>query len=259
MAGINEKLPQFFSTDEILARGLNTMARAVERVSLFPSVSGARVTADGNGVSIMPDQFDPAILFYNADSANSIPAYGIALLNGTNTDTGTPMFKVKQPDVYGCQSNWLLNGGSVIPKSSFGWGQAVFGMGPCGEVGFKAAYDSNDGTPAQGSMWGPQSGTYLLKKNSGGFQVQGIYDSTNHIAMVVPAPMLSLIGKTNAAIGKGASGVVNVWTGSTIGSESANGQTVTAYNRYANVAITKWVRCAWNFDSSAWDLVAAEC
>jgi hypothetical protein len=54
---------------------------------------------------------------------------------------------------------------------------------------------------------------------------------------VWPAIML---GKTDAAIAKGASGTVSVWSG-VEGSEADTGVNVTAYNRFANVAITKWV------------------
>jgi hypothetical protein len=49
-----------------------------------------------------------------------------------------------------------------------------------------------------------------------------------------------MLGKTDAAINKGASGTVSIWTGDE-GSESDTGVNVTAYNRFANVAITKWV------------------
>lgn len=86
--------------------------------------------------------------------------------------------------------------------------------------------------------------TYWIASTPSGFEVVN--------------PTLSGIGKTNAAIGKGTSGTVNIYTG-TLGSETASGSTLTAWNRYADVAITKWVRWAWNDDSSAFDLAAAEC
>lgn len=74
-------------------------------------------------------------------------------------------------------------------------------------------------------------------------------------------PTLSGVGKSNTAINKGAgpSNGVDIYSGSTIGSESSISQTLTAWNRFANVASGKWVRFAWNDDSKAWDLVAAEC
>lgn len=74
----------------------------------------------------------------------------------------------------------------------------------------------------------------------------------------VSDPTLSGIGKTSGAITKGTSGTVKIYKG-TLGSETDSGSTLTAWNRYADVADAKWVRWAWNDDSKAFDLVAAEC
>jgi hypothetical protein len=223
MAGVNEKFCDFGADDEIVGRNLNGMARAIERLSLFPNVAGANITANGNGVNIMPDQFDPAILFYNADSVNSIPAYGVALLNGINTDSGTPMYKTKQPDTYGCQNNWLLNGGSVIPKSSYGWARAISGMGPCGSMGFIAAYNTGDGTPAAKQRWGLRSGSYLLRKNTYGFLIQGVYSASDGLALVIPEGMWWFRGQPTADIAAGATGTVTIfYNGSTTGVTMTN-------------------------------------
>lgn len=211
MSGVNEHFPQFGANDPIVERGLNGMARFCERASLFPNVQGANVTANGNGVLIMPDAFDASIPFYNGDSVNSIPAYGVALLNGINTDGGSPLYKTKQPDVFGTQNNWLLNGGSVIPASSFGWGQAIPGMGPCGSSGFWAAYNTSDGTPLAKARWGLRSGSYLLRKSTYGFLIQGIVDSSAGIALVIPEPMFWFRGQPTADIASGASGDVTIF------------------------------------------------
>ncbi len=48
------------------------------------------------------------------------------------------------------------------------------------------------------------------------------------------------VGKTQAAIAKGASGGVNFWTG-TKGSEQDSGVTVQAYNRFADLPAGAWV------------------
>lgn len=65
-----------------------------------------------------------------------------------------------------------------------------------------------------------------------------------------------LIGKTDAAHAKGASGTVSIWNG-TPGSETDTGDNVDAYNRFANVAISKWVALANN--GFGFYLIAAEC
>jgi hypothetical protein len=73
-------------------------------------------------------------------------------------------------------------------------------------------------------------------------------------------PTLSGIGKTNAALAKSSGGAnkIDIYSGS-IGSESSTGSTLTAWNRYADIASGKWVRWAWNDDSGAYDCAAAEC
>lgn len=69
-------------------------------------------------------------------------------------------------------------------------------------------------------------------------------------------PIDAMLGKTDAAHAKNASGTVSVWTGAP-GSETDSGQNVTAYNHFANVAINKkvWVQ----FNGYGWYLIAAEC
>ena len=71
-------------------------------------------------------------------------------------------------------------------------------------------------------------------------------------------PVQFRIGKTAAAIAKGASGTVNVYWGTTKGSETWDSvETITAYNRFADVGSGKWVHCI--FLLGGWELSAAEC
>ncbi len=66
------------------------------------------------------------------------------------------------------------------------------------------------------------------------------------------------VGKTDAAIDKGNSGTVSIWAGTTKGSESDTGDNITGvYNRFADIAITKWVHVEWV--NGGWELSAAEC
>lgn len=66
-----------------------------------------------------------------------------------------------------------------------------------------------------------------------------------------------LIGKTDAAIAKGASGTVSIWDGATQGSESDTGENVTAYCRFGDVAITKWVGVMETV--RGYEIICAEC
>lgn len=65
------------------------------------------------------------------------------------------------------------------------------------------------------------------------------------------------LGKTSAAIAKGATGTVAVYTGRTKGSETASGLEVEAYNRYADLGSGKWCRIEWVL--GGWELYVAEC
>lgn len=68
---------------------------------------------------------------------------------------------------------------------------------------------------------------------------------------------LRLLGKTDAAINKAASGTVSIYGGSTSGSETDTTENVTAYNRFGNVGSGKWV---YVFPGeNAWELEEAEC
>lgn len=77
---------------------------------------------------------------------------------------------------------------------------------------------------------------------------------------VLPAGHFIYAGKTSGAINKGASGTVNVWTGTSstgLAVSSPLVQFTSVYNRFANVGDAKWVfviRFSWGDE-----LFAAEC
>lgn len=65
------------------------------------------------------------------------------------------------------------------------------------------------------------------------------------------------LGKTDAAITKGNSGVVSIWHGYSMGTEVDTGKNITAKNKFGNIAITKWVIVV-VFRGNAY-IIAAEC
>ena len=66
----------------------------------------------------------------------------------------------------------------------------------------------------------------------------------------------NIIGKTDSSIAKNASGTVSIYSG-TAGSETDTAESVTAFNKFANVGSGKWVMCT--LIGSVWYLSAAEC
>ena len=66
------------------------------------------------------------------------------------------------------------------------------------------------------------------------------------------------IGKTASSHVKGASGTINIYRGSSKGSETwAGSKTLTAWNRFGDVVSGKWVLCAWI--QRGWEIIQAEC
>jgi hypothetical protein len=186
-------------------------------------------------------------------NGGQVPAYGIVRVTGLSIlEPGRVLLSVDQPNVYGCQANCFINGPVPVAAGQHGYATR---SGP-----LVALYDTGDGTPAFGDAWGPRSGTFKLKKSTGGFYCLGVTNASLGLALFAPLPMQTIRGKTTvAAINKGASGTINIYTG-TLGSETDSGQTLSnVYNRYANAAQGKWVTCGWNYENQGWELVDLEC
>jgi len=192
----------------------------------------------------------PWQLVFNGEASADCPAFGVMLANGVNGSAPRVLPKTKQPDVYGCQADFFVAGPSGIKHQTSGRAQ----KGPT----YVVAYDSGDGTPAAGECWGPRSGTNLLKKNTGGFIVLGVTDTTRHYVAVVSEQMLQFVGQTLDAIGQGAAGRVTVYTGApgTPGSETSTGANVSnVYSRFYNIPAGMWVRCEWDYGTRGWEVV----
>jgi hypothetical protein len=189
---------------------------------------------------------------FRNDSAEQIPAFGVVRLTGIVVlEPGRVVLTVDKPDTFGCQHRCAINGPVPINAGKLG----TLTREPL----VPALFDTADGTPAFGEAWGPREGSWKLRKNTGGFVIVGTTNATAGLALVEPAPLLSLTGKTDAVIGKGGTGTVSIYTG-TLGAETDSGENLpVVYNRFADVATSKWVRCAWNAESNGWELVAAEC
>lgn len=67
-----------------------------------------------------------------------------------------------------------------------------------------------------------------------------------------------ILGKTTAAWAKGATQTIPVYAGAA-GSETATGFSVVAMNKFAAIAINKWVILAGPNQGGVWYLVSAEC
>ncbi|MDE2098970.1 MAG: hypothetical protein KGL39_17080 [Patescibacteria group bacterium] len=215
----------------------------------------------GSNVPIWPFQLEQqaaasgAILFRN-DNAGTVPAHSLMRITGAATvGTGAATQRVvtcDQPNIFGSQYNVIINGDEDVASGAIGQTAG-------GPVQF-AAYDTGDGTPVTGESWGPRSGTWKLKKNTGGFQVVG--NAVNGYVQVQRVPWLSFRGVSSGAITAGSlsgsvislgSGTVKVYINNTI----VTGVTVTAKNSHTAIGDNKIVECNW-FDNQ-WNALAADC
>jgi len=185
---------------------------------------------------------------FRNDSGEQIPAFGVFKVTGsvTITDFGQAL-KAEKPDTYGSQFIHFVNGPQPVDGTKIGYcanpSQPVY-----------AKYDTGT-TPANADLWGPDS-SFDLKEDVGGFQIIGGVVSGR--VLVVQAPMIMLLAKTDAAHAKSASGTISVWDG-TLGSETDSTKNITGvHNHFADLATTKFVVAAWR-GGADWLEISGEC
>ena len=234
----------------------------VERVNR--TVNASERMRDGHHVRRAPGgrlRPYPRIGFFN-DSGATVPSFGVMLFKGSkgqNSEKNGPAqgvcVTIKQPDTYGCQYNALVADEGLLGN---GYANQTYGAAQL-DPPFIAAYDSTDGTPAFGDRWGPRASTWLLKKNTGGFFVIGVYDSTKHYALVWPAPMLSIRGTIASDAAPDSNNTLTVYTGA-YGAEATTSQTIANVRNASDCtiksgsgakihrAVYDWSVPGWEFD-----------
>ena len=250
--GVNGTLHQWKKGDALKAEYWQGMTDAIERLSQISRGSGMTVTANGAGVFYSADPYNDGELFSN-QSGGTIPAYGICLCgSGVVTNGANALPQAIQPNVYGCRQNFFINGPEPVTAGAPGLAQ----RGPR----YLIAYDSADGTPIGEDRWGPRNGTYLLKKNTGGFRVLGIWDSGNHILIAESEPMWTVRGTIASDLAPDANGTLTVVTGA-FGSEVSTGQTIpNVYNKSdctVKSGSTKYHTAIYVPDNQSWQFMDA--
>lgn len=199
------------------------------------------------------------------NNAAQIPANGVMRVTGsTSPELGRIVLTVDQPNAYGAQYMHLVNGPTPINPSCYGYATR-FGM-------FPALYDNSaDGLPAFGNEMGPISGSWKLRKGSGGFINFALTNAGVNLMLVQACPMLTFRGKTTAIIAPKSydTNGINVYYGNQGSETQFVGQTVVNVYNPTNCQINsgKFVTCLYNLDtlsdpSSAngyvWSIVVAD-
>jgi hypothetical protein len=189
--------------------------------------------------------------FLNNNAAQA-PAYGLLRATGVSiVEPGRVVLTVDQPNAFGCQANCFVNG--PVPVAAGQYGYCTRG-GP-----LVALYETSDGTPAFGDSWGPRSGTWKLKKNTGGFFCLG--GPTNAglgLALFVPLPMLTVRGQVSSDVASGSNGTLTVYTGA-FGSETSTSQTIANVqnNSSCTIKANKMATAKYVLDNGGWEFVNA--
>lgn len=106
-----------------------------------------------------------------------IPAFAaVRITNMSSDETDAPVWQVAKANADGA-GLYLFAGPFITP--ALGRGVAICGFP------VQALYDTGDGTPANGEIWGPGNGAWELRKGKSGYKVHGTV--TTETIMVEPA------------------------------------------------------------------------
>jgi hypothetical protein len=239
-------LPVVFTEDDyrLVAEVVNVVRRA--DANLLNRLSGRLRSPQGG---FMPPGW--RIRFKN-ESSETVPTGGVMRITGGDA-TGGGFLKTAKPNAT-LQRLYLINIGDAIPPNKFGDGSYLTSLGSDFEENL-VLYDTGN-TPAYGESWGPQDGTWTLKKYRYGFTIMGGNTGTGAASrtIVVQHVVNEFWGQTDGVINKGSTGTVSVYDGNDADT-SINVSDVK--NKFANVAITKKVKAHWL--GGSWYLDAAEC
>ena len=111
---------------------------------------------------------------FRNDSGEEIPAFGVLKITGSVTIArgryGLTAIKPSSATV----NVFALNGRKAVPA---GGANASYGMCTLDWPAF-AAYDTNDGTPGIGTVWGPKANQFTMAKGKPGFVIAGTAGSS---------------------------------------------------------------------------------
>lgn len=154
-------------------------------------------------------------------------------------DNSTPWFSGQTPDL--SRIGW---GVMLEPVKHLSGSGEIQYVGPCMLLGCCLAYVNV--TDANHQYAKLAAGSRVLASSAvGAVKILDKPTGTGELecwVLLGCEPSL-LLGKTDAAISKGSSGTVSIWSG-TPGSETDTGDNITAFNRFANLGSGKWVACS---------------
>lgn len=193
---------------QITASFLQDLAANIGRLNQF-SAPNAFISA--GGVSLGNEQTAATPQWNNNTAPTACPAYGCFKLNGEHGDSSRniPLYYGKRSITYGSQYSHFFNSEWDVDEGA--WGEIQQG------TEFIARYAPGDyttGAPAVGDLLGPRNGSWELRKNTGGFIVVGLIDtSTDFLVRVQRLPFTFARGTTIADIAAHGQGLLRIGYG----------------------------------------------
>lgn len=112
-------------------------------------------------------QFGLYSIPFTNSSSYTMPAYGVGLVTGSNTESGGLFVPSVEETTSSPVCGMIVNGPVAVPSG--GYGEGYWGVGPV-----LCLYDTADGSPAVGDTWGIAFGsgtnTFKLRKGYYGFE-----------------------------------------------------------------------------------------
>lgn len=204
------------------------------------------------------------------NSGEEIPAWAIMLVSGVErNDNERPILKVDKPSIppvtFGRQ-RFLINGPVPIGVS----GDSQYGHGSEPGRHQWVGYNTGDGTPVAGSMWGVENGQWHLQKDAPGWTIDGLNDQSKErvLASFNPDPSFYFVLNEDLSAPSGdlASGAAPTTASATIFTDNASGTlsggvTVTLTSRWDDLTLSAqeggW--CKWDWTLCEWAILATEC
>jgi len=188
---------------------------------------------------------------FRNDATTTAPASGVLRMTGMATVDGVQYMTVSKPDT-SFNRLYLVNGLQDVAANDYGWATFLWHAD-------YVLYDTGN-TPAFGESWGPQNGTWTLKKYRYGFTIMGgniTTESGKERTVAVQSPVNLIYGQAQGTIADGATGTMEVFDGNNTILHAST--TVSAVHRFSatTIADDSKLEAAWN--GGTWNIIAARC
>jgi len=195
-------------------------------------------------------QRDVVPVQFRNDFAGTVPAHGVMRVGTPVTSDGVQVLPANRPDTT-FRRLYLVNGPEEVAQNAFGWGTWLWHAD-------WVLYDDAS-TPADGESWGPQDGSFEIKKWRYGFTIRGNpTGGTTDLVQAQQEWVNQFLCKSNEAItANGDTGAASVYDGN---QADITGTDVTVTNRTGlNWDSGKWGVAIWlggTWFASPWECPA---